>query len=169
MRVEHRDPTTVPTRGPASAPVTIEVFLAPAVSTAGRPPPWRSVERLQASHPARVRIIYRVIKRGAKIVVPTAALEAHAQGRFFEFMDELNQFRGSTSPTRVEVLELARRIGMDPQRLDAAISQDRYHDVLEAGDRRLERLVATNNISVPAALFNGKAPRSGLSQLGDAD
>lgn len=172
VRVEHRDPTTAPTRGPASAPVTIEVFLSPAVSTAGRAPAYRSVERLQANHPARIRIIYRIIKRTAHIQVPTAALEAHAQGLFFEFMDELNRFRPAAGPTqpptRGEVLEIAKRVGMDTQRVALAISGDRYHDVFEANDRRFERL-SPGASSVPVALFNDRPPRGTLAQLGDAD
>ncbi|HWU88668.1 MAG TPA: hypothetical protein VN253_15485 [Kofleriaceae bacterium] len=121
VRVEHRDPDTAPSRGPASAPVTIEFFFQPTTSSQARLPSYRAIERLQASHPARIRVIYRVMKR-AQVILPTAVLEAHAQGKFFEMMEELHRNRTTTSLGKAEVLELARKIGMDVPRLAAAIA-----------------------------------------------
>jgi 2-hydroxychromene-2-carboxylate isomerase len=167
VRVEHRDPDTAPSRGPASAPVTIEYFFHPNTNAQVRLSSYRMVEKLQASHPTRIRVIFRVVKRSGQVQLPTVALEAHAQGKFFELLDELHHNRAATLG-RPEVLELATRIGMDAARVAAAISNDRYRDVLEANDRRLER-VTRGQPSAPAVLFNTRPPRTSLSSMSDAD
>ena len=168
VRVEHRDPDTAPSRGPASAPVTIEFFFQPNTNAGTRLPSYKALERLQASHPMRIRVIYRVMKRGAQVQLPTAVLEAHAQGKFFELMEELHGNRTTTSLGRPEVLELARKIGIDVPRLAAAISNDRYRDALEANDRRQERLMR-GQASLPTALFNTRPPRSSLAAMSDGE
>jgi predicted DsbA family dithiol-disulfide isomerase len=168
VRVEHRDPDTVPSRGPAAAPVTVEYFFLPNTNAAARLASYRMIERLQANHPARVRVIFRVVKRTAQVQLPTVALEAHAQGKFFDFMEELHRNRTSSSLGRAEILELAKRSGLDVPRVAAAISTDRYRDVLEANDHRLERLTR-GQTSVPVVLFNTKLPRAAISSMSDAD
>ena len=168
VRVEHRDPDTAPSKGPASARVTIEFFFQPNTSAQTRLPSYKALDRLHANHPARIRIIYRVMKRGAQVQLPTAMLEAHAQGKFFELMEELHRNRTTTSLGRPEVLELARKIGMDVLRLDAAIKSDRYREALEANDRRQERLMR-GQASLPSALFNTKPPRSSLAAMSDGE
>lgn len=140
VRVEHRDPTTAPTRGPANALVTIEYFFIPQINAEARLPQYRMLERLAAKHPSRIRVIYRVVKRAAQIQLPVAALEAHAQGKFFELMEALHERRPNASLTKEQVLELARDAGLDGPRLAAAISDGRYADAFLANDRRLERL-----------------------------
>jgi len=159
VRVEHRDPTTAPTRGPTNALVTIELFFAPRVNMAARLPAYRYLEKLQARHPTRVRLIYRIMKRasdGPQLLA--AAFEAHAQGKFDDFMDALHQQR--TNMSREELLALAKRLGLDPERLEQAIKEDRYRDILDANERRFDRLHGGN---APNVLFNGKPPRPGTS------
>jgi predicted DsbA family dithiol-disulfide isomerase len=168
VRVEHRDPDTVPSRGPASAPVTVELYFLPTTNAQARLPSYRMIEKLQASHPARIRVIYRVVKRSGQVQLPAAALEAHAQGKFFDFMEELHRDRTITSLDRAKILDLARRIGMDVPRVAAAMSSDRYLAVLEANDHRLDR-ITRGRPSVPAVLFNTRPPRSSLGSMGDAD
>jgi protein-disulfide isomerase len=168
VRIEHRDPDTVPSRGPASAPVTVEYFFAPSPNAAARLPSYRMIEKLQASHPARIRVIFRVVKRNAQVQLPTAALEAHAQGKFFELMEELHRNRTATTLAGPEILELAKKIGMDVPRVAAAIKTDRYAEVLEANDHRLDRSTR-GQPSVPAVLFNTKLPRSAIASMSDAD
>jgi hypothetical protein len=168
VRVEHRDPDTVPSRGPASAPVTVEFFFLPGTNAQTRLPSYRMIEKLQANHPARIRVIFRVVKRNAQVQIPTAALEAHAQGKFFEFMEELHRNRTATTLSAPEILELARKIGMDVPRVAAAIKNDRYIDVLEANDHRLNR-ITRGQPSVPAVLFNTKPPRSAIASMSDGD
>lgn len=155
VRVEHRDPATAPTRGHPDALVTIEYFFVPQSQAANRLPQYRPLERLHAKHPARVRVIYRVVKLNNAVQLPVAALEAQAQGKFFELMDALHEQRPVTVMTKDQVLELARGIGMDTTRLAAAISDGRYADTFAANERRMQRLGATQQ----AVVFNSRVIR----------
>lgn len=155
VRVEHRDPATAPTRGHPDALVTIEYFFVPMSQAASRLPQYRPLERLHAKHPARVRVIYRVVKLNNAVQLPVAALEAQAQGKFFELMDALHAQRPNTVMTKDQVLELARGIGMDTSRLAAAISDGRYADTIAANERRMQRLGASQQTVV----FNSRIDR----------
>jgi hypothetical protein len=168
VRVEHRDPDTVPSRGPASAPVTIEYFFLPTTNTQSRLQPYRMIEKLQQSHPARIRVIYRIVRRNAQVQLPTMALEAHAQGKFFELMDELHRSRTATTLGEKDIYDLAKKIEMDVPRLAAAIKNNRYGAVLEANEHRIDRIIR-GQASTPAVLFNDKVPRTGVGSMSDAD
>ena len=154
VRVEHRDPATAPTRGHPDALVTIEYFFVPQTQAGSRLGAYRPLERLHENHPARVRIIYRVIK-GNALQLAVAALEAQAQGKFFDLMDALHAPRPNTVMTKEQVLELARGIGMDTSRLAAAISDGRYTDTFAANERRMQRLSAQQQTLV----FNSRITR----------
>ena len=146
-RVEHRDPLSAPSRGPAHALVTIEVFFVPGSSMPVGA--LRLLEQLQDRHPARIQLIYRVLKSGSSLLAPSAALEAYTEGKFFELMDELGKQRGVLKIE--DLVELARRVGVDPQRVTVASRNEHYRDVLEANQRRFERL---HGGATPSALFN---------------
>jgi hypothetical protein len=166
VRVEHRDPSALPSRGPVNALVTIEVFFTPGQSS--RVQAYRNLERLQANHPSRIRLIYRVVKSGGQTRTPYAALQAHAEGKFFEFMDALNAARDPRLglPDK-ELIELGKKVGMDPDRLALAITNPprAYNDVLEANElRRKQRM--RNQPALPSALFNGRVPSTQLTALG---
>jgi hypothetical protein len=161
-RVEHRDPVSAPSRGPAHALVTIEVFFVPGP---GMPiGALRLLEQLQDRHPARIQLIYRVLKSGSALQVPSAALEAYTEGKFFELMDELGKQRGVLK--KEDLLELARRVGVDPQRVAVATQLEHYRDVLEANQRRLERLHGGASSS---ALFNARPTRVALGTIATTD
>ncbi len=165
VRVEHYDPSTTPASGPANALVTVELFFAPSINGAVRLPAWRQLEALQQRHPTRVRVIYRVVRRGAQPPgpqLPTLALEAYAQGLFFEFIKELHGQRSTM--TRDQMLELARKVGLDATRAERAITDDRYGEVLTHNERRLERLGGTSS---PAMFFNGKPARGSMSGMAE--
>ncbi len=161
-RIEYRDPGSAPSRGPASALVTIEVFFVPGpnMPTAA----LHLLEQLQDRHPTRVRLVYRVLKSGSVLLAPSAALEAYAEGKFFELMDELGKQRGVLK--KEELLEIARRVGVDPQRVAAASQFDHYHDMLEANQRRFERL---HGGTTPSVLFNARPTRIALGGISAAD
>jgi hypothetical protein len=161
-RVEHRDPVSAPSRGPASALVTIEVFFVPG---SGMPVGGlRLLEQLQDRHPARIQLIYRVLKSGSSLLVPSAALEAYTEGKFFELMDELGKQRGVLKME--DLVELARRVGVDPQRVAVASRNDHYRDVLEANQHRFERL---HGGATPSALFNASPSKVALGTITAAD
>ncbi len=153
-RVEYRDPATAPSRGPATAPVTIEVFFVPGPSMPVGA--LHLLEQLADHHPARIRLVYRILKSGSSLQVPSAALEAHAEGKFFEMMEELSKQRGQLK--KDDLLDLARKVGVDPQRVAQATQFDHYGEVLEANQRRLDRLHAGN---APSVLFNARPTKVG--------
>jgi hypothetical protein len=161
-RVEHRDPLSAPSRGPASALVAIEVFFVP-----GQNMPTgalRLLQQLQERHPARIRLIYRILKSGSALQVPSAVLEAYAEGKFFEVMEELAKLRGLVK--REDLLEIARKVGLDPQRFALATQVDHYGEVLEANQRRFERL---HGGTTPSALFNARPTRVALGTISATD
>jgi hypothetical protein len=154
-RVEYHDPASPPARGPAHAPVTIEVFFVPGpIMPIGA---LRLLQQLADRHPMRIRLIYRILKSGSSLQVPSAALEAQAEGKFFEMMDELGKTRAALK--KEDLLELARKIGVDPQRVALATQSEHYRELLEANQRRLERLHAGNT---PSVLFNARPTKVGL-------
>lgn len=157
-RVEYHDPATPPARGPPHALVTVEVFLVPGpnLPTAA----LRLLQQLADRHPTRVRLVFRILKSGSSLQVPSAALEAHAEGKFFELMDELGKAR--TVLKKEELLELARKVGVDPQRVAQATQLERYREVLEANQHRLERLHVD---TLPSVLFNGQGITGSVGEL----
>ncbi len=165
VRVEHRDPSTAPARGPTTALVTIELFFSPKIGN--KLLIYRALEKLQAAHPARIRLVYRVLKRGTLQQLSIAVLEAHAQGKFDALLAELQKTTTTQVPTKDQILELARKVGMDSARLSAAITEGRYTEVFEANDHRLERLAHAG--AEPNALFNCKAPAASMGTPNDND
>jgi hypothetical protein len=161
-RIEHHDPATPPSRGPTHALVTIEVFFVPGPNMPSNA--LRLLGQLQDRHPTRIRLVYRILKSGSALLVPSAALEAHAEGKFFELMDELNKQRAALKLD--DLLELSRKVGVDPQRVALAIEFEHYRDVLEANQRRFERLHASNT---PSVMFNSLAPKLSLAAVTPAD
>jgi protein-disulfide isomerase len=167
VRVEHYDPSATPSRGPANALVTVELFFPPTVN-GSRQQIFRLLEQLQQQHPTRMRVIYRIVKRNTQPPgpqLPTLALEAYAQGKFFEFIAAIQALRPGAL-TRDQMIEVGRKLGLDPGRLDRAITEDRYRDVLTANERRLDRLRGT---SAPAVFFNDKAIRASVNNASEAD
>jgi hypothetical protein len=161
-RVEYHDPATPPSRGPTGAPVTIELFFVPGLNMPANA--MRLLHQLQDRHPTRVRVIYRILKSGATLLAPSAALEAHAEGKFFEMMDELARQRSALK--KEDLLDLARKVGVDPQRVAQATQLEHYRDVLDDNQRRFERLHA---VTVPTVMFNAHMPKLllGTATAGD--
>jgi hypothetical protein len=175
VRVEHRDPSALPSRGPREAPVTVELFFTPGPGSRGG---WyRNLEKLQAQHPTKIRLVYRIIAGNGQVRLPYAALEAYAEGKFFEFMDRLN-CTGANSPCRVarpnptnqELVDMGVEIGIDPDRLAAAMTNPPigYINALAANDRRLKQHVHSR-MPPPIALFNGRLTTTQLGALGPND
>jgi hypothetical protein len=167
VQVEHRDPSALPSRGPLGALVTIELFFTPGQGS--RNQAYRNLERLQQNHPSRIRLIYRIVKSGGQTRTPYAALEAHAQGKFFEFMDALNAARDPRLPDK-DLLELAKKVGLDPDRLATAVSRPprAYDDVLDANELRRKQRIHGQQ-APPNVLFNGRSTSQQLIALGLPD
>jgi hypothetical protein len=83
-------------------------------------------------------------------------------------MEELHRNRNTASLVKADILDLAKKAGVDVPRVAAAIDDGRYAAVLEANDHRLSR-ITRGQPSVPAVLFNARSPRSGIASMSDAD
>jgi hypothetical protein len=164
VQVEHRDPSALPARGPLNALVTIELFFTPGLGS--RVQLYRNLERLQANHPSRIRLVYRIVKSGGQTRTPYAALQAHAEGKFFEFMEALNAARDQRLPDK-DLIELAKKVGIDADRLALAVARPprAYDDVLEANElRRKQR--NRGQQAPPNVLFNGRPMSAQVANLG---
>lgn len=162
VRVEHRAAEDNPSLGPAGAPVTAELFLVPGQNESNRA--YRRVVELQARHPQRLRVVFRVITRSAQQVVPLAALEAHAQGRFHEFMAELLTSRTGTIK-KDDLPAYASRAGVDPIRLARALDRAEDPDLVPVVLRANERRWWRRGANVPELLFNGARVGAPLQSL----
>ena len=165
VRVDHREPSIAPSRGPRTAPVTIELFFVPAQGATSRVRVYRELETLQAEHPTRIRLVYRVMLQN-DMMLPTAALEAQAEGKFVEFLDAIASPR--ERPTRDKLFDLWKRLGLDPSRLAYALSEHKpYQHVLDDNANRFERLHGGNP---PNILVNSRPPRgTTLSAMARSD
>jgi predicted DsbA family dithiol-disulfide isomerase len=163
VRVEHRPADQNPSLGPQDAPVTAELFFVPGQVESNRA--YRRMLELQARHPRRLRVIFRVITRQAQVVVPIAALEAFAQGKFDEFMDAVLAARNGTV-RRDNLPAIAEQAGMDAVRLEQALQRaldpETQPEPLKDNERRRLRQHGAN---VPELLFNGVPVGQTLSAL----
>ncbi len=165
VRVDHREPSIAPSRGPRNAPVTLELFFVPTHAASSRVRVYRQLEALQAAHPTRIRLVYRVMLQN-ETMIPTAALEAQAEGKFFEFLDTIAQVR--ERPTRDRLFEMWKRLGLDASRLEYALSEHKpYQHVLDENSNRFERL---HGGSPPNVLINSRPPdKTTLSSMNLSD
>jgi hypothetical protein len=166
VRIEHHAPDALPSRGPRTAPVTIELFFQPIQSS--RRQELAIVEKLAAKHPSRIRVIYRIVKAVGTSRLHYAVLEAWAEGKFDEFMAALNNPSLVRGLTDQALLELGKSVGMDPQQLAIAITNPPpgYDRVLDANKRRHD--VKARGTGYPMILVNGKLPHN-WSSVGDLE
>lgn len=141
-------------RGPRDAAVTIVMwsdFLCP--YCADQAP---VLDRLQAAHPADVRLVYRHLPlpmhAGADLAAE-AAVEAGRQGKFWAFHDQLfAASRGGLS--RAVLLERGKLAGLDVAALAAALADHRHRDAVLADAAAALSLGAN---ATPTLFINGQA------------
>lgn len=160
-RVEHQADRVSPSLGPRDAPVQIELFFVPGPSSRQ---PYQLIRELWRRHPTRIRVTFRVLSRKGPVYLPTAVLEAGAQGKFEPFMSAVNSRLRSGDPQ--DMVALARDVGMDVERLSAAWRDGRHASTLESNDLRRQRLRVQQ---LPDAVFAGKPAARPLSVLGASD
>jgi hypothetical protein len=156
VRVEHRDPSALPSVGPATAPVTIEMFFVPGYNS--RMAWYRALEDLQRRHPSKIRLVYRVLTISGQTRVPYLALEASAEGKYRELIAKLHEAQ-ATRPTTlsdVQLLEVVKAAGVDPERAAMAMKDPApaYKRLVEGNERRRKQHVHAAN--EPTVLFNGR-------------
>lgn len=149
-------PTPLPVRGPRFAPVTIDVFVA-----LGHPPSYAAAElaRRAVERAGDLREVPHLFSFGSSSELALEALlEAADQGRFWPLFDKLAQVR-PTSFSAAELGRLARDVGLDGDRLDAALADHRYQDAAE----RLQHDARQSGHHPPELLVNGRrmSPWSG--------
>ncbi len=156
VRVEEHDVNSPPSRGPKIAPVTVEMFFLPTKSSKQA---YLRVEKLQAEHPSRIRLLYRVIGRER---LPSAVLEAYAEGLFFELMAVLDDPTVSLPSAMPDdrIIEICRRAGVDPARVADAIQREPFDDVIVANQQReVQRIPGASQSPIFQVWFNGQ-PKS---------
>ncbi|HEY4244260.1 MAG TPA: hypothetical protein VGM88_30815 [Kofleriaceae bacterium] len=159
IRVEHHAPDEPPSRGPANALVTVEVFFVTLSHIERRVPGLAELERLADAHPHRVRIVYRPI-RGPVNGPGSALLEAYAEGVFRPMLDELNRATSSIeNEGDAGLVGLAIRSGAKPSAVLAAAHDGRYLPILDANEHRFAQLTANTAFAGGATagvFFNGQ-------------
>jgi len=160
IQVTHQERAAEPTLGPALAPVTIEFFFD--VADPQSVVTHRLLQIMRARHPERLRVRYRVTGRGGRSNRHLAvALESHRQGLFFPFLNKLygdNQ----PNPRRADLEAVSRGVGLDVDRLDAAVRDD-AHEAIVRGNYYLGRRYRIR--SSPSLLINGRAYSAHEPQL----
>ena len=161
--VQRLEPEDAPSRGPRYAPVTVEFFCGAMLY--GCREHHLLLGELARRHPQRLRVVYRFLQRvGPKDgnVLAEAAMEAWAQGRFFEYADALF---GTRYNPRKEIERIARQAGMELGRLQAALADGRHRPRLEASDVWAARLNVSEHVS-SALVWNGRAitPRATIDE-----
>jgi hypothetical protein len=156
VRVEHRDPSALPSAGPAGAPVTIEMFFVPGYNS--RTSWYRALEDLQRRHPSKIRLVYRVLTISGQTRVPYLALEAAAEGKYRELMTKLHEAQ-ATRPTTLsdlQLLDVVKAAGVDPERAALAMKDPppAYKRLVDGNERRRKQHVHAAN--EPTVLFNGR-------------
>jgi len=152
VTVVHSPPDQVPSIGPRNAPVTIEFFCNLGDGSASGMV-HSLLLKLLDRHPRRLRVLYRLVSGGEQSNPHLeAGLEAFAQGRFREFLDVM--YGDSLhSPRAADLVQLAARAGMQPDRLQQALEDGRHAAAVLANHyyrkrRRVRR-------SPPQLLING--------------
>lgn len=149
--VQHRSAGATPVWGPRYAAVTADLYMN-VRSIATMRHAYRALIKLQHDHPHRLRIVVRLVDLPASgAYVAEAALEAHRQGRFFEFLEALVDAR--QPPARNQLDELCTPARVDCDKVEDAIANRHHVDTLEANRRHMARMGVRHTSGT--VLFNG--------------
>jgi hypothetical protein len=166
VRVVSSDLDALPSRGPKDALVTIEVFFRLRIET--RWPEFKAIEHLQAEHPSRIRILYRIEKGPNSSRLHYAALEAYAEGRFDEFLAEL-ETQATMNLTDAQLVQVAVAAGMNTEQLAEVLASPpaEFDRVLDENLRRYHQRFHGNQQGV---LVNGAfVSRSDINKSGELE
>lgn len=162
---EEKEDASLHVRGPADAPVTLEIygdFQCPSCATTSK-----AISALEKEYEGRVRVIFHEFPLAMHAHAAEAAMAAEAaglQGRFWEMHDMLYQYQSSWSkfsdPGRL-FAAYADSIGLDPVRfqLDARSSAIKAR-VMADGEAGAARGVK----NTPTLFLNGREARNTFTQ-----
>lgn len=170
--VQHRDAEPRPTLGPRHAPVTIDVFIN--FSARYDLSVYQHLRTLSARHPTRLRVVFHILDDAGHKNLAEAAIGAHAQDRFFAFMDELvgHVTYQRLIPKDADAIEdLCERAGVDYQRI--AVTD--FTRVFEESElflrrRRVDKRSSFLKLSingVPSDLRSSEVTQANLEQAYD--
>lgn len=140
-----------PTRGPATAPVTMIAytdFQCPYCSRAAK-----TVEALLARYPDRVRLVFKNLPlkfHPEAVPAAKAALAAHRQGRFWDYHDRL--FADSKQLGEAFYVQVAADLGLDMARFDADRHSAEIAEQVKADAEQAKKLKIT---ATPTFILNG--------------
>ncbi len=157
--IKHKTIGDTPIIGPRFAPVTVDFFIRFSDSYYTKRI-LNYLRQLAKRHPTRMRIVFRPTERSSYSYwyYAEAALEAYAQGKFFEFTKAMHKKR--RRPTRKQLSAIVESVGMDVERFEKALASRRHKAAMEANyNYYMQRF----NVSYPQEplLFNGKKPSRG--------
>ncbi|HEY1552055.1 MAG TPA: hypothetical protein VGG28_29715 [Kofleriaceae bacterium] len=164
VRVDMHETTALPSRGPKHALVTVELFFRPYLDT--RRPEFAAVEKLQADHPNRVRLVYRVLRQSNSSRLPYATLEAFAEGRMEQFFTELD--KQSSNLTNEQLAQVATAAGMSPEQVASVILKPppEFDAILDDNIRRSRQRLRNQT----GVLINGAVvPQSSILKAGELE
>ncbi len=150
-----------PSRGSASAPVTIIVFSdfqCPFCSKAES-----TVKELEAAYPGKIRFVFKnnplPFHERARLAAK-ATLAANEQGKFWEYHDAL--FAHQNDLDRAALERYAEDLGLDLRRFRGALDDARFDTVVEADVTEAHRLglKGTPSFFVNGRLIRGAQPLS---------
>jgi protein-disulfide isomerase len=154
-----------PSLGPATAKVTVVAFVdfqCPECLEAAA-----YVPRLPESFPGQVRVVVHQSpsSRPVSNLAAEASLEAHAQGKFWEYYERL--YNNQHDMSRATLVRCAKEVGLEAAPFDRVLNDRRYAAAVER-----DRDLARNVLAGPAPYFfvNGTrvAGRSGAAALKEA-
>ncbi|MBT8493715.1 MAG: thioredoxin domain-containing protein [Deltaproteobacteria bacterium] len=154
VTVAHDAPAALPTFGPSTAAVTIELFVVNARSTTSTRL-YRDLRALHQRHPTRLRVIFRFPYSD---VFSNAARVAFRQGDFRKVMDALYDGRYRR---RNQLEKVIRDLGVDWERFEPRLKAG-YHADLANHDRYYAKRWGLRQItsSRPGLLINGRPDRA---------
>lgn len=159
--VRHVAEDEAPVWGPRQAPVTAEFFFSLRNPTTSK----RAFERLMnlsKDHPHRLRIVFRIADPPSSYI-GEAALEAHQQGRFFEFVAAF--FANRSMPLRSGLGPLADAARVDLTRVEAALTHHLHAPTLERNLERMQRLSLLHTTTT--VLLNGKETTRQITSISE--
>ena len=126
--VVHVPSAGLPVRGPRFAPVTLDVYVAfgHSPSSAGAELAKRAVER--STDVREVLHLTGYLQNNSDLAAE-AAVEAEVEGRFWPFVDHL--FHERAAPGAAELVHIGREVGLDADRLEAALTTRRHRATVE--------------------------------------
>jgi protein-disulfide isomerase len=150
-----------PVRGPKNAPVTIVAFgdFECPFCTRGN----AVVERVRARYGDKIRFVHKhspLSFHSHAFIAARATLAAHAQGKFWQFHDEL--YATGAKFDEDTLLKIAKRIGLDTKKFKRAIASNAFDAAIDADIALGAALGVTGT---PAYFVNGRPLEGAMPEL----